>query len=263
MTSVINSNKKELFQVDNVIDEQLSHYCISQNSVVEKNQPLTPFNDKSLHHPNQNHILKALPLAELEGIIQHLELVKLPVGKILCEPSVQLRYAYFPTSCIVSLHHFLESGKTSEVAGVGNDGMVGIELFMGGDSTSSSIVVQITGYAYRLESSILKKAFNSNIAFQRLLLGYTQALLIQISITAVCNKHHSLQQQLCRWLLFTSDRLATNDIIMTQDQVGNILGFRREGITEAASNLQQEGLIFYRRGHIKLTNRAGIEKTCV
>ena len=259
MTLVDNSNKKELLQGDKLLDEQLSHHVVSQNSVTPKNQPLKHFNNKSLHHPNQNHILNALPLADVESLIQQLELVQLPVGKMLYGPGEKLHYAYFPTSCIISLHHILESGRTSEVAGVGNEGMVGIALFMGGDSTPSSAVVQVTGYAYRLESSILKKAFKCNIAFQRLLLRYTQVLLTQISLTAVCNRHHSLQQQLCRWLLLTLDRLETNEITMTQELVAGMLGVRREGITEAAGNLQQQGLISYRRGHITVTNRAGIE----
>ena len=259
MTLVDNSHKKELLQGNKKLDEQLSHHDVSQNSVAPKNQPLKHLNNKSLHHPNQNHILNALPLADVESLIQQLELVQLPVGKMLYGPGEQLHYAYFPTSCIISLHHILESGRTSEVAGVGNEGMVGIALFMGGDSTPSSAVVQVTGYAYRLESSILKKAFKCNIAFQRLLLRYTQALLTQISLTAVCNRHHSLQQQLCRWLLLTLDRLETNEITMTQELVAGMLGVRREGITEAAGNLQQQGLISYRRGHITVTNRAGIE----
>ena len=260
MTLVNNNNKKELLQKDKLINEQLSHYHAGQNSVAKINQPLNHINKKILHKPNQNHILNSLPLAESKSIIQHLELVQLSVGKMLCESGEQLRYAYFPTSCIISLHHTLESGRTSEVAGVGNEGMVGIELFMGGDSTPSSAVVQITGYAYRLESSILKKAFKSNIAFQRLLLRYTQILLTQISLIAVCNRHHNLQQQLCRWLLLTLDRLATNEISMTQELVAGMLGVRRESVTEAASNLQKQGLISYRRGHITVTHRPGIER---
>ena len=260
MTLVNNNNKKELLQKDKLINEQLSHYHASQNSVAKINQPLNHINKKILHKPNQNHILNSLPLAESKSIIQHLELVQLSVGKMLCESGERLHYAYFPTSCIISLHHILESGRTSEVAGVGNEGMVGIALFMGGDTIPSSAVVQITGYAYRLESSILKKAFKSNIAFQRLLLRYTQILLTQISLIAVCNRHHNLQQQLCRWLLLTLDRLATNEISMTQELVAGMLGVRRESVTEAASNLQKQGLISYRRGHITVTHRPGIER---
>ncbi len=266
MTFVLNSSKKELPHADKMVndqlkdrlEDQLSQYHVGQDSGPQKNQPLNSLN-KSLHDPNQNHILSAMPLAELESLLQHLELVLLPVGKMLYEPGEQLRYSYFPTSCIISLHHILESGRTSEVAGVGNEGMIGVAIFMGGDSTPSSAVVQITGYAYRLESSILKKEFKHNTTFQHLLLRYTQVLLTQISLTAVCNRHHSLQQQLCRWLLTTLDRLETNEITMTQELVAGMLGVRREGITEAAGHLQRAGLISYRRGHITVTDRAGIE----
>lgn len=260
MTLVINSNEKELLQQDKMLNDKFSQNHAIQSSAAQKNQPPNSINNKSLHHPNQNHILNAVPLAELESIIQHLELVQLPLGKMLCESGEQLRYAYFPTSCIISLLYILESGKTSEVAAVANEGMVGIALFMGADSTPSSIVVQITGWAYRLENRILKEAFKSNIEFKRLLLCYTQVLVTQITLNAVCNRHHSVQQQLCRWLLLTLDRSATNEINMTQELVAGMLGFRRESITEAASNLQQQGLISYRRGHIKVINRAGIER---
>ena len=260
MSLVRNSNKKEPLQADMLAEDQLGLHHASEESVAQKNQPFNQFSNKSLHHPNQNHILNALPSSDLEKIIPHLELVQLPIGKMLYAPGEQLRHDYFPTSCIISLHHILESGRTSEVAGVGNEGMVGIALFMGGDSTPSSAVVQITGYAYKLESSDLKKEFKSNVAFQRLLLRYTQVLLTQISLTAVCNRHHSMQQQLCRWLLLTLDRLPTNEITMTQELVAGMLGVRREGITEAAGHLQRAGLISYRRGHITVTNRAGIEK---
>ena len=264
MNLVPNSNNSALPHADDVTEKQPNHFQASQDGSAQdigtqKNQPFNSFANKSLHHPNQNHILSALPLAELESLTQYLELVQLPVGKMIYEPGEQLRHAYFPTTCIISLHHILESGRTSEVAGVGNEGMVGIALFMGGDTTPSSAVVQITGYAYRLESSILKKLFKSNAALQHLLLRYTQVLLTQISLTAVCNRHHSLQQQLCRWLLLTLDRLATNEITMTQELVAGMLGVRREGITEAAGHLQRAGLISYRRGHITVTNRTGIE----
>ena len=218
---------------------------------------------ESLHHPKLNHILDALPLADLEKVSQHLQLVHLPVGKMLYEPSQKSRYVYFPTNCVISLHHVLESGRTSETAGVGKEGMVGIALFMGGNSMPSSAVVQISGNAYQLEGELFKQTFKNNLAFQSLLLRYTQALMTQVSVTAVCNRHHNVQQQLCRWLLLTLDRLTTNEITMTQELVAGMLGVRREGITEAAGQLQREGLISYRRGHITLTNRAGIEaKVC-
>ena len=259
MTLARNSHNQQLPLAAKRADDKLSQHDSSQDLISQKNPSFNSFNNKSLHHPNQNHILNALPLDELESILPHLELVQLPVGKMIYEPGEQLRHAYFPTTCIISLQHVLETGRTSEVAGVGNEGMVGIALFMGGDTTPSSAVVQITGYAYRLESSVLKKEFKRNTTFQQLLLRYTQVLLTQISLTAVCNRHHSLQQQLCRWLLLTLDRLTTNEITMTQELVAGMLGVRREGITEAAGHLQRAGLISYRRGHITVTNRAGIE----
>ena len=259
MTLARNSHNQQLPLAAKRADDKLSQHDSSQDLISQKNPSFNGFNNKSLHHPNQNHILNALPLDELESILPHLELVQLPVGKMIYEPGEQLRHAYFPTTCIISLHHILETGRTSEVAGVGNEGTVGIALFMGGDTTPSSAVVQITGYAYRLESSVLKKEFKRNTTFQQLLLRYTQVLLTQISLTAVCNRHHSLQQQLCRWLLLTLDRLTTNEITMTQELVAGMLGVRREGITEAAGYLQRAGLISYRRGHITVTNRAGIE----
>ena len=178
---------------------------------------------------------------------------------MLYEPGQESRYAYFPTSCVISLQHMLESGRTAETASVGNDGMLGVALFMGGDSTPSSAVVQISGHAYQLEGQLLKQEFKRLLTLQQLLLRYTQVLLTQISLTAVCYRHHSLQQQLCRWLLLTLDRLNTNEITMTQELVAGMLGVRREGITEAAGHLQREGLITYRRGHITVINRKGIE----
>jgi CRP-like cAMP-binding protein len=213
------------------------------------------------NNPNQNHLLAALPTEDFERLATHLELVPMPLGKMLYEPDGQLQHAYFPTTCIVSLHYVTESGASAETAGVGNEGIVGISLFMGGDTTSSSAVVQTAGYAYRLERRLLKQEFDRAGALQRLLLRYTQALMTQMSQTAVCNRHHSVEQQLCRWLLLTIDRLSSSDLIMTQELVAGMLGVRREGITEAAGNLQRAGFISYRRGHIAVLNRVGLEKT--
>ncbi len=213
------------------------------------------------NNPNQNHLLAALPTEEFERLATHLELVPMPLGKMLYEPDGQLQHAYFPTTCIVSLHYVTESGASAETAGVGNEGVVGISLFMGGDTTSSSAVVQTAGYAYRLERRLLKQEFDRACVLQRLLLRYTQALMTQMSQTAVCNRHHSVEQQLCRWLLLTIDRLSSSDLIMTQELVAGMLGVRREGITEAAGNLQRAGFISYRRGHIAVLNRVGLEKT--
>ena len=214
----------------------------------------------SPHSPNQNHLLAALPTAEFESLLPHLELVPLLLGQMLYEPDMQLQHAYFPTTSIVSLHYVMESGASAETAGVGNEGMVGISLFMGGDTTPSSAVVQTAGHAYRLERRRLKQAFDDAGLFQKVLLRYTQALMTQMAQTAVCNRHHSLEQQLCRWLLLTVDRLSGDELIMTQELVASMLGVRREGITEAAGNLQRAGLISYRRGHIAVLDRKGLEK---
>ena len=214
----------------------------------------------STHSPNQNHLLAALPTSEFEPLAAHLELVPLLLGQMLYEPDSQLQHAYFPTTAIVSLHYVMESGASAETAGVGNEGVVGISLFMGGNTTPSSAVVQTAGHAYRLERHKLKDAFDRAGLLQRVLLRYTQALITQMAQTAVCNRHHSLEQQLCRWLLLTVDRLPSNELIMTQELVASMLGVRREGITEAAGNLQRAGLISYRRGHIAVLDRRGLEK---
>jgi len=212
-----------------------------------------------LPSPSQNHILAALPTAEFEALAADLELVPMRLGDMLYEPGSQLRHAYFPTTSIVSLHYVTETGASAETAGVGNEGVVGISLFMGGDTTPSSAVVQTAGHAYRLERNLLMREFNRGELMQRLLLRYTQALITQMSQTAACNRHHSVEQQLCRWLLLTLDRLPSNDLIMTQELVARMLGVRREAITEAAGKLQRAGFIRYRRGHISVLERAGLE----
>jgi CRP-like cAMP-binding protein len=211
------------------------------------------------HSPNQNHLLAALPAAEFERLVAHLELVPMALGEVLYQPGAQMRHAYFPTTSIVSLHYVMESGASAEATGVGNEGVVGISLFMGGDTTPSSAVVQIAGHAYRLEATLLKEEFNRGGLMQRLLLRYTQALITQMSQTAACNRHHSLEQQLCRWLLLTLDRMSSREFIVTQELVARMLGVRREGITEAAGKLQGAGFIRYRRGHIAVLERSGLE----
>jgi CRP-like cAMP-binding protein len=213
----------------------------------------------SLHSPNQNHLLAAVPTAEFDPLAAHLELVPMLLGEILYEPGGQLQYAYFPTSAIVSLHYVIESGASAETAGVGNEGVVGIALFMGGDTTPSSAVVTTGGHAYRLERGLLKQEFNRAGLMQRLLLRYTQALITQIAQTAACNRHHSVEQQLCRWLLSTLDRVSSPELIMTQELVASVLGVRRESISEAAGNLQRAGFILYRRGQIAVLERSGLE----
>ncbi len=209
--------------------------------------------------PNQNHLLAALPAAEFEPLQAHLELVSIALGEMLYEPGVQMRCVYFPTTAIVSLHYITASGATAETAGVGNEGVVGVALFMGGDTTSSSAVVQTAGYAYRLERRVLQEAFNRAGLLQRLLLRYTQALMTQMAQNAICNRHHTVEQQLCRWLLLTLDRLPSRELVMTQELVANMLGVRRESVTQAAGSLQDAGYIRYRRGHIAVLERAGLE----
>jgi len=213
------------------------------------------------HLPNANHLLAALPAAELALLTPHLELVPMPLGQMLFEPGSQMRHAYFPTTSIVSLHYVTESGASAETAGVGNEGVVGVSLFMGGDTTSSSAVVQTAGQAWRLDRHTLKAEFNRGGALQRLLLRYTQALMTQMAQTAVCNRHHSVEQQLCRWLLLTLDRLPDRELVMTQELVASMLGVRRESVTDAAGHLQAAGFIRYRRGHIGVLDRAGLERS--
>jgi len=211
------------------------------------------------HSPNQNHLLAALPAAEFERLAPRLELVPMLLGETLYEPGGQLQYVYFPTTAIISLLYVMESGISAEIAGVGNEGVLGISLFMGGDTTPSSAVVQTGGHGYRLQGKLLKEEFNRAGLMQRLLLRYTQALVTQMFQTGACNRHHSIEQQLCRWLLLTLDRLPTNELVMTQELVASALGVRREGITEAAGNLQRAGFIRYRRGHISVLKRSGLE----
>ena len=181
------------------------------------------------------------------------------LGAVLYESGGKLQHAYFPTTAIVSLHYVTESGASSEIAGVGHEGMVGVSLFMGGDSTPSAALVQTAGYAYRLDRYVLMEEFDRNSILQRLLLRYTQALLTQMSQTAVCNRHHTVEQQLCRWLLVTLDRVPGGELVMTQELVASMIGVRREGITEAAGKLQAAGYIRYRRGHISVLQRTGLE----
>lgn len=212
-----------------------------------------------LHSPDQNQLLAALPADDFAAIAAHLERVPLPLGHMLYEPGTQLRHAYFPTTSIVSLHYVTESGASAETAGVGNEGVVGVSLFMGGDTTPSSAVVQTAGHAYRLDRHVLLQEFRRAGALQRLLLRYTQALMTQMAQSAVCNRYHSVEQQLCRWLLLTVDRVPDRELVMTQELVASMLGVRRESVTEAAGNLQNLGYIRYRRGHIAVLDRKGLE----
>jgi CRP-like cAMP-binding protein len=207
---------------------------------------------------SENYLLAAVPAVELARLADELELVPLALGEMLYGPGGQLQHAYFPTTSIVSLHYVTESGASAEIAGVGNEGVVGVSLFMGGNTTPSSAVVQTAGEAYRLERRVLIEEFNRAGPVQKLLLRYTQALITQMSQTAVCNRHHTVEQQLCRWLLGTLDRVPSGQFVMTQELVANMLGVRREAITEAAGKLQQAGFIRYRRGHIAVLEKAGL-----
>ena len=214
----------------------------------------------SENDPNKNHLLAAMLDAEFGRLSPHLEAVAMRVGDVLYESGGRLEYAYFPTSAIISLHYLLENGGSSEIAGVGNEGMVGVSLFMGGDTTPSRAIVQTGGTAFRLPARVLLEEFNRGGPVMRLLLRYTQALLTQMAQTAVCNRHHTVEQQLCRWLLLTLDRVPGSDLTMTQELIANMLGVRREGVTEAAGRLQGYGYISYRRGHITVLDRKGIER---
>lgn len=208
---------------------------------------------------DQNLLLAALPAEVLERLTPCLQQVALRLGESIYQPGGKLRYAYFPTTAIISLHHFLASGASAESAGVGNEGVVGISLLMGGDTTPSSATVQTAGHAYRLTSRMFKDEFRRAGLVQALLLRYTQALMTQMSQTAACNRHHTMEQQLCRWLLQTLDRSATRELLVTHEMVAGMLGVRREGITDLAGKLQRAGLISHRRGHITVLKRSGLE----
>jgi len=210
--------------------------------------------------PSQNHLLGALPPAEAQRWMPLLESVDLPLGHVLYESGGSLAHVYFPTTAIVSLLYVMESGASAEIAVVGNEGIVGVSLFMGGESTPSRAVVQSAGRGFRLEAKIMKDEFNRAGPVLHLLLRYTQALITQMAQTAVCNRHHTLDQQLCRWLLLSLDRLQGNQLVMTQELIANMLGVRREGVTEGALKLQHAGLISYARGHITVLDREGLEK---
>lgn len=213
-------------------------------------------------HPLQNRLLAALPIEVQERLIPQLELVVLPLGKVVYESGDSLQYVYFPTDAIISLLYVMEDGASAEISVVGNEGLVGIAVFMGGESTPSRAIVQSAGHAYRLAGHRLKSEFNRHGEMMQLLLRYTQALITQMAQTAVCNRHHSIDQQLCRWLLLSLDRLPSNQLIMTQELIANMLGVRREGVTEAAGKLQKLGVIEYSRGHIEVLDRAKLEALC-
>jgi len=214
-------------------------------------------------HPRQNLLLAALPEDIWSRLEPYVELTEMPLGQVLCESGSKMNYVYFPTNSIVSLLYVMEDGHSAEIGIVGNEGVIGIALFMGGETTPSRAVVQSGGTAYRLPGRFLKKEFSEAGPLQRLLLRYTQALITQMSQTAVCNRHHSIDQQLSRWLLMSMDRLSSNELVMTQELIANMLGVRREGVTESAGRLQKLGLITYKRGRITIVDRPSLEKyTC-
>jgi CRP-like cAMP-binding protein len=213
-----------------------------------------------LHATTQNHLLAAIPVAEYGRLSADLELVPMALGQVLSESGGRMHHVYFPTTCIVSLLYVLRDGSSAEIGVVGNEGIVGISLFMGGNTTPSRAVVRSAGHAYQLKAPLLQQEFNRGGAVLRLLLRYTQSLMTQMTQTAVCNRHHSVEQQLCRALLLSLDRMSGNSLTMTQELIASLLGVRREGVTEAAGNLQRAGLIRYSRGHIEVLDRPGLEK---
>ncbi len=216
-----------------------------------------------LSDPRQNHLLAAMPKPVWDRWRPELEFVEMPLGRVLYESGSTMTHVYFPTTAIISLLYVMENGASAEIAVVGNEGIVGISLFMGGESTSSRAVVQSAGWGYRLKAKAMKDEFNNNGPVLHLLLRYTQALITQMAQTAVCNRHHTLDQQLCRWLLLSLDRLHGDELAMTQELIANVLGVRREGVTECALKLQAAGIIRYQRGRITVLDRAALElRTC-
>ena len=214
------------------------------------------------HEPQQNRLINELSPAARERLYPYLELVEMPLGKVLYESGDAQRHVYFPTDSIVSLLYVMEDGASAEIAVVGNEGLIGVALFMGGETTTNRAIVQSAGYAYRLLGQRLKDEFHRNGEMQILLLRYTQALITQMAQTAVCNRHHTVDQQLCRWLLLSLDRLSSNELTMTQELIANMLGVRREGVTEAAGKLQKVGAIRYSRGQIAVLDRPKLEQLC-
>jgi CRP-like cAMP-binding protein len=235
----------------------------AQSAPAEKGKPASGKAAPARHNPHQNHLLDALPDSDYQRIAPHLELVPMGLGEVIYESGSSMRHVYFPTTSIVSLLYVMENGASAEIAIVGNEGILGISLFMGGETTPSRAVVQSAGHGYRLQAGLIKTEFARFGPTMHLLLRYTQALITQMAQTAVCNRHHSVDQQLCRWLLLSLDRLSSNELVMTQELIANMLGVRREGVTEAAGMLQKAGLIRYQRGRITVVDRPGLEaRTC-
>ena len=235
----------------------------AESAPAAKGKPASRKAAPARHNPHQNHLLDALPDSDYQRIAPHLELVPMGLGEVIYESGSSMRHVYFPTTSIVSLLYVMENGASAEIAIVGNEGILGISLFMGGETTPSRAVVQSAGHGYRLQAGLIKTEFARFGPTMHLLLRYTQALITQMAQTAVCNRHHSVDQQLCRWLLLSLDRLSSNELVMTQELIANMLGVRREGVTEAAGMLQKAGLIRYQRGRITVVDRPGLEaRTC-
>jgi CRP-like cAMP-binding protein len=217
---------------------------------------------KNQHKPDDNLLLRAIPASVRERLKPNLKLCELKLGQVLYESGDFVKNVLFPTNSIVSLLYVMEDGRSADISMVGNEGVVGVAVFMGGNSTPNRVVVQSAGFAYRLPGKLLRTEFDLHIEFHNLLLRYTQALITQIAQTAACNRHHTIEQQLCRWLLLSMDRIMGNELNMTQELIANMLGVRREGVTEAAGKLQTAGIIKYQRGHIKILNRPALEHHC-
>ena len=232
--------------------DEFVKYLLNHQNETNKNIQIKGISQPSIQ---ENYIISKLLPIEFDCLSQYLELVFMPVGKVLYEPGKKLQYVYFPTNCIVSLYYILASGQAAETASLGNEGIYGTQLIIGDDSTPISAMVQIAGYAYRLDGNVFKQAFCKSINIQELLLEYMQTLFVQTALIAVCYRHHNIRQQLSRWLLLTLDRLPSNEMSVTHELVANVLGVRREGITEAACFLKDEGLISYRRGHLMVLDR--------
>ena len=241
--------------------QRRSHPISAKPSVERRKAPRRP-GIASAHNPKKNQLLAAMPAAGLARWLPHLELFAMPLGQVLYESGSIEKYVYFPTTAIVSLLYVMKDGDSAEIAVIGNEGIVGVSLLMGGDSTPSRAVVQSAGKGFRLSAEMIKDEFDQAGPVTHLLLRYIQALITQMAQTAVCNRHHSLDQQLCRWLLVSLDRLPGNELVMTQELIANMLGVRREGVTEGALKLQKSGMIKYSRGRITVLDRHGLEKRC-
>ncbi len=254
-------------QVEKIISSEIidvQGVAGGQNSAPENFNPLSRSSKFAhLHHinPKQNHLLAALPQEEFDSIVNELKLVQLTLGDSIYTPGLAISYAYFPISCVVSLHYVTESGASAQTASVGNEGVVGVSIIMGGDSMASSATTVISGFAYKLEANALKHAFKHKPFLHQILLIYLQMLYTQTAQNAVCNRYHTIEQQFARWLLVTSDQITTKELVVTQELLAGLLGVRRESITQAAGNLQNGQLINYRRGHISVLDREALKST--